>query len=475
MLRSNDICESGSWMSEGTHIYDWGLPFTRFLGTLLIAHPVLSDSCSGNTAADRSIWCDYDLSTDYYEVVPETGVTREYWFEINQTTAAPDGYSRMVMAVNGSVPGPTIYADWGDTVKVHVINNLEASNNGTSVHFHGIRQNYTNPQDGVVSITQCPTAPGSEILYTWRATQYGTADVLYASAQSSGPPTLDNGLINGTNVYGDDDSDSQTGSRLELSVVNGTSYRMRLVNAAIDTHFKFMIDNHTMTVIANDLVPIVPYETTVLDISMGQRYDIVVKMDQEDTADDFWLRAIPQAACSDNDSSDNIKAIIHYGSSSSTPTTSAYSYTDECVDEDLTDLVPYLAKDADSSYWSNETVATVGFNDNSLFRWKLNSVSMMVEWANPTLLQIYNNESDWSNTSNIITLSEADEWAYLIIETEMTVSHPIHLHGHDFMILAQGSGDYSSSDLNLSNPPRRDVAILPDSGYLVLAFKTDNP
>lgn len=91
-----------------------------FLGILLIAHPVISDSCSGNTAADRSVWCDYDLSTDYYEVVPETGVTREYWFEINQTTAAPDGYSRMVMAINGSVPGPTIYADWGDIVKIHV-------------------------------------------------------------------------------------------------------------------------------------------------------------------------------------------------------------------------------------------------------------------------------------------------------------------------------------------------------------------
>lgn len=97
-------------------------------------------------------------------------------------------------------------------------------------------------------------------------------------------------------------------------------------------------------------------------LKKGQRYDIVVTMDQEDMADDFWLRAIPQAACSDNDSSNNIKAIIHYGSSNSTPTTSAYSFTDECVDEDLTDLVPYLAKDADSSYWSNETVATVGYN-----------------------------------------------------------------------------------------------------------------
>ena len=29
--------------------------------------------------------------------------------------------------------------------------------------------------------------------------------------------------------------------------------------------------------------------------------------------------------------------------------------------------------------------------------------------------------------------------------------------------------------LNLNNPPRRDVALLPANGYLVLAFKSDNP
>ena len=46
----------------------------------------------------------------------------------------------------------------------------------------------------------------------------------------------------------------------------------------------------------------------------------------------------------------------------------------------------------------------------------------------------------------------------------------------DFHVLAQGSGTYSSSSsLNLSNPPRRDTALLPASGYLVLAFQTDNP
>lgn len=51
--------------------------------------------------------------------------------------------------------------------------------------------------------------------------------------------------------------------------------------------------------------------------------------------------------------------------------------------------------------------------------------------------------------------------------------------GHDFNVLASGSGTFdtstSLSSLNLSNPPRRDVALLPANGYLVLAFKADNP
>lgn len=75
----------------------------------------------------------------------------------------------MVLTVNGSFPGPTIIANWGDTVVVHLTNSLE--NNGTGLHFHGIRQNYTNQMDGVPSITQCPTAPGDSMTYTWRGKQ----------------------------------------------------------------------------------------------------------------------------------------------------------------------------------------------------------------------------------------------------------------------------------------------------------------
>ncbi|KAL1847420.1 hypothetical protein Plec18167_005191 [Paecilomyces lecythidis] len=478
-------------------------------------------ACAGNTASDRTSWCDYDINSDYTTIAPDTGVTREYWFELNDVTIAPDGYPRTAMAVNGTIPGPTIFADWGDNVVVHVKNNLTVSQNGTSIHFHGIRQNYTNNMDGVVSITQCPTAPGESTTYQWKATQYGsswyhshfglqawqgifggivingpasanydedkglvflndwshkTCDQLYASAQASGPPTLDNGLINGTNVYGSDGAANQTGYRFNTTFTEGQSYRLRLVNGAIDTHFKFSIDNHTMKVIANDLVPIQPFETTVLNIGIGQRYDIIVSADQASVADSFWMRAIPQSACSDNDSTNNIKGIIYYGNSSTTPTTTGYSYTDSCDDEDPSNLVPVISKIVSSGYVYNVSEpVTIGMNDENLFRWKMNGTSMKVEWDDPTLLQVWNNETSFTNTSGVLELPEANKWAHILVETSQPVPHPLHLHGHDFYVLDQGTGTYNASNITLANPPRRDTAMLPASGYLLLAFQTDNP
>lgn len=38
--------------------------------------------------------------------------------------------------------------------------------NGTSIHWHGIRQNQTMHMDGVNGITQCPIAPGDYFVYT---------------------------------------------------------------------------------------------------------------------------------------------------------------------------------------------------------------------------------------------------------------------------------------------------------------------
>lgn len=271
--------------------------------------------CAGNTADNRQQWCDYDIYTDYTTTTPDTGVVREFWFDLIQANLAPDGRERWTLTINGSIPGPTIIVDWGDTVVVHLRNKLPISlQNGTTLHFHGIRQLNTNPMDGAVSITQCPIAPGQTMTYRWRATQYGTTwyhshiglqtwegvfggiiingpasanhdedmgiillndwdartvDQLWDTAKSSSPPMADNALINGTNVFGEDGKD-QMGWRFRMSFTPGKSYRLRLGNAACDTHFKFSIDHHVLTVIAADLVPIQPYTTSVLDIAIGK-------------------------------------------------------------------------------------------------------------------------------------------------------------------------------------------------------------
>lgn len=62
---------------------------------------------------------------------------------------------------------------------------------------------------------------------------------------------------------------------------------------------------------------------------------------------------------------------------------------------------------------------------------------------------------------------------------EIPAGHPIHLHGHDFAVLAQSNSTYNESsdplEFNLANPPRRDVVFLPSDGFVALAFKPDNP
>ena len=62
----------------------------------------------------------------------------------------------------------------------------------------------------------------------------------------------------------------------------------------------------------------------------------------------------------------------------------------------------------------------------------------------------------------------------------------MHLHGHDFLLLAEGKGVFTESVLttvNLTNPTRRDVVTMPVSdptsnvtgGYIVIAFPLNNP
>jgi FtsP/CotA-like multicopper oxidase with cupredoxin domain len=85
-------------------------------------------------------------------------------------------------------------------------------------------------------------------------------------AERSAPGSADNALFNGLNTWG---SDPVVGQKYEMKFTPGKKHRIRLINMSTDSHFKFSIDQHVMTVQAADFVAIEPYQTTVLNIFIG--------------------------------------------------------------------------------------------------------------------------------------------------------------------------------------------------------------
>jgi len=86
-----------------------------------------------------------------------------YNWNIGWVNAAPDGFSRPVIGINGQWPLPPIEATVGDQVIVNVVNQL--GNETTSIHFHGLNQRGTQFMDGPSGVTQCPIPPGSSFQY----------------------------------------------------------------------------------------------------------------------------------------------------------------------------------------------------------------------------------------------------------------------------------------------------------------------
>ena len=121
----------------------------------------------------------------------------------------------------------------------------------------------------------------------------------------------------------------------------GKKYKLRLVNAAVDNSFVLSLDNHTFLVVADDFVPVKPFYSTNLFLTIGQRYDVIVAADQP--VDSYWFRAEVQdlggapQGCGQNANNWNIKSIFRYkGAEMAVPMSSGGGYPQRCADEPTT-------------------------------------------------------------------------------------------------------------------------------------------
>ena len=86
------------------------------------------------------------------------------------------------------------------------------------------------------------------------------------SGMASGDVTYPLYLVNGRTKNDPDVFTAKSGERI----------RLRIINSAADTIFNIALAGHTMTVTHTDGYPTEDYDTPVLQIGMGERYDVVI-------------------------------------------------------------------------------------------------------------------------------------------------------------------------------------------------------
>ncbi|KAH4073903.1 hypothetical protein HBH92_049240 [Parastagonospora nodorum] len=498
---------------------EYGLPNHEYVQKRQDGYPTSGQIDHGPSS--RGHWYgDFDINTDMDESWPNTGKVVKYHLDITNEVLSPDGFPKQVMVVNGQVPGPSIVADWGDILEISVTSHL--TTNGTGLHWHGMRQLGTNQMDGVNGLTECPITPGETRLYRFQATQYGTTwyhshysvqygDGLWgtivihgpstanydidlgtypitdwfhpsiftvnaAALHATGPPIADNMLINGSMTS------SSGGKYAETTLTPGKSHLLRLINVGINNWAHVGLDGHRFTVVAADLVPLVPYETDSLSIAVGQRYDVIIHANA--TTSNYWMRVGTGGGTCDgpNTNAANIRSIFRYaGAASGEPnSTAAAPLPTGCYDESVT---PYVKTTVPQKLPEEMKVGfTNTAGSGNLVQWLVNDSPMLIDPAYPTLQHIIDGNDTFDSQRNVFKVGEKDQWQYWIIQQDAivdgpAVAHPIHLHGHDFYVLDQAANTVWSGDvsrLKTDNPIRRDTATLPAAGYLVLAFESDN-
>lgn len=258
---------------------------------------------------------------------------------------------------------------------------------------------------------------------------------------------------------------------------------------------KFAIDNHMMTVIAVDFVPVQAYNIDIVTLGVGQRVDVLVKGKSDPDAS-FWMRSqMPGGLfCGGNDNTQAIRAAVVYESADPTmePFSTSSNNDAACVNSPINTIQPQRPIPMASNALQLDLTMTLAMNETGSFVWKINDQTFDADLTNPLLF-----EPKLQELASGTTYNTGDAKSVRLNVTNATpFQHPFHLHGYHFQVLASGPDSSTSRfpatssnpmappppstwngtfEISTANPPRRDTHIVPALGYSVIQFDTDNP
>ncbi|KAL0918052.1 hypothetical protein M5K25_010040 [Dendrobium thyrsiflorum] len=497
----------------------------------------------------------------------------EHTFNVGNLTVERLCKERVITAVNGELPGPTIRAHDGDTIVVHLVNQSPYS---ITVHWHGIFQVMSGWADGPGYITQCPIAAGNKYTYRFnvvgqegtlwwhahisflRATVYGAliikprhgtkaypfpdpykevpiilgewwdanvVDVENEALAAGGVPNISDAFtINGR--PGDLYPCSQHHT-YKVELEQGKLYLFRLINAALSHQFFIRAAGHSFTVVAVDASYTTPHSAQVLLLAPGQTVDALLLADAV-PAGDYYLAARPFISTPPSPASfifnnSTTTALLHYSTTTSSPPTmpslpafndipAAYGFY-----TNLTGLIgpgrPSAPLEVDENLFVTFGLGLVPcVPDRPMcLAASMNNISFQLPEKTSLLEARFGGGSDGVYTEDFpvrpavefdfTNVKERLDPSVLVVKKGTKVkrvrynatvevilqntavlgteSHPIHLHGFNFFVLAQGIGNFNASaaapTYNLLNPLVRNTVAIPAGGWAVIRFIANNP
>ncbi|KAF8404510.1 hypothetical protein HHK36_009395 [Tetracentron sinense] len=479
--------------------------------------------------------------------------------------------TKSILTVNGQFPGPTLHVHKGETVSVNVYN---AAKYNITLHWHGVRQPRNPWSDGPVYITQCPIQPGAQMKYKiifsteegtlwwhahndWeRATVYG-AIIIYPKHGTSYPfpkphaevplifgewwkrnvmQVLRQGLITGGDFNvsdaftinghpGDLYPCSRQGT-FRLTVDQGMTYLLRLVNAAMNDILFFSVAQHKLTVVATDASYTKPLTRDYIVISPGQTIDVLLKANQPLSHYYMAARAYSSGVGVAFDNT-TTTAILQYRGNFPPPSSPSFPflpfYNDTNASVSFTGSLRSLANKDHPVHVPlrvhNQFISTVSVNtfpcpnnscqgpNGTRLAASMNNIS----FRNPSIdiLEAYYRRINgvfgvrfpsvppliFNFTADFLPLSlqtprRGTEVKILDYNTEVElvlqntnlvagIDHPMHLHGYSFYVVGWGFGNFDKNRdplrYNLVDPPLQNTIAVPKNGWTAIRFRAGNP
>lgn len=287
---------------------------------------------------------------------------------------------------------------------------FRAQQYGTSWYHSHFSAQYGNGVVGTIQINGPASLPYDIDLGVFPITDYyyNTADELVHITMDRAAPFSNNVLFNGTGVH----PETGDGTYANVTLQPGRRHRLRLINTSTENHFQVSLVNHTMTVIAADMVPVQAVTVDSLFLAVGQRYDVTI--DANSTPGNYWFNVTFGPAACGGSFNTHPAAIFHYaGAPGGLPTDLGVAPpSHECLD--TLNLTPVVQRNVPVNDFvkrpDNTLPVNIQINNATpVFVWKVNGSAINVDWGKPIIDYVLRNDTNYPVSDNIVQVDGVNQ------------------------------------------------------------------